>query len=533
MKDVLHRQSYLVVPEGVFWFESLGYLALTGRTICVDTTAQRGHITYGDPMARENFSTSVLLCSAILVGVLAIAQDPSQMIWSNMSVIPDEDGILSVQQKPFDRNGFVIARDMHVNKFNDQKRGLKNMSECFFNWGDCATSDKQDFELCEQLGLSVLVAPPEAKRGRHILPDEWMKMTDEEIDALVKRMVEQGGNSKAIVGYQIADEPSARAFPKLAVAVAAVRKYAPGKLTHINLYPNYATLWTMDQVKSQLGTKTYQEYLEQFVEIVKPDFICYDNYMVQFSMDQQNRKLMAKHYTNIMAVRDVAMKNNLPWWNVVSSNQIRQHTVIPTLDNMMLQAYTSLAAGAGGVRWYTYWQSGYDYAPINENEQRTNTWYALREVNRHLAILGPMIKTLKSMGVYFTDPAIDPSLPLLPGKIVQEAMCTEPLMIGEFESDRGNRYAMVVNISLEHSASFVLKTDIENERLFIVSTGEQFPYFREIVSAESRRAVQVNNVDQVARSKEKAYWLPAGQGVLIKCSGMVDEKGTVCDCKTP
>ena len=271
----------------------------------------------------------------VLVCVSAMAQDPSHVQWSNISGIPDEDGILSIQQTPFDVNGFVIARDMHVNKFIDQQRGLKNLSECFFNWGDCATSDKQDFALCEQLGLNVLVAPAEAQRGRHISPGEWIEMTDEEIDALVKRMVEQGGDSKAIVGYQIADEPSVLAFPKLAVAVAAVRKYAPGKLAHINLYPNYATLWTMDQVKSQIGTKTYREYLEQFVEIVKPDFLCYDNYMIQFSMDQKDRKQMTKYYTNLMAVREVAMANNLPWWNVVSSNQIRQHTVIPTLDNMM------------------------------------------------------------------------------------------------------------------------------------------------------------------------------------------------------
>jgi len=460
----------------------------------------------------------------LLVCVSAMAQSPSQVKLSHTSAIPDEDGILSIQQKPFDKNGFVIARDMHANKFIDQQRGLKNMSECLFNWADCATADKQDFELCEQLGLSVLVAPAEAGRGRHITPDEWMKMTDEAIDALIKRTVEQSGNSKAIVGYQIADEPSAQAFPKLAVAVAAVRKYAPGKLAHINLYPNYATLWTMDQVRSQLGTRTYQEYLEQFVEIVKSDFVCYDNYMVQFSMDQRDRTLMARHYTNIMAVRDVAMKNNLPWWHVVSSNQIRQHTVIPTLDNMMLQAYTSIAAGAGGVRWFTYWQSGYDYAPINENEQRTNTWYALREVNRHLSILGPIVKNLQSTGVYFTDSTIDPSLPLLPGKIVQEVTCDEPLMIGEFESEKGNRYVMVVNISLERSARFILKTDTENERLFVVSIGENPPYFREIITAEARRPVPINNPEHAARSKEKAYWLPAGQGVLIKCSGMVEEK---------
>jgi hypothetical protein len=71
-----------------------------------------------------------------------------------------------------------------------------------------------------------------------------------------------------------------QAFGALAKAVAAVRKYAPGKLATINLYPNYATIWQMNQVKSQLGTATYTEYLERFVNEVKPMVISYDNYMV-------------------------------------------------------------------------------------------------------------------------------------------------------------------------------------------------------------------------------------------------------------
>lgn len=461
-----------------------------------------------------------LLATAGLTLICVTIAAQVHIKWPDMSLIPDEDGILSIKQKPFDVNGFVIGRDFHENKFNDQQRGLKYMAECLFNMSDASDSKKQDFKLCEKLGLGVVVSA----QGKHLETNDWIKMSDEEIDAYVKEMIRQGGKSKAIAGYHICDEPSSLAFPKLAVAVAAVRKYAPGKMATINLYPNYATLWTLDQVKSQLGTKTYVEYIEQVAEIIKPDMLSYDNYVVQLSMDQQDRKRMVQHYTNILDVRAASLKYNIPWWFVGSSNQIRYFTVIPTPDNLMLQAYTSLAAGAGGIRWYTYWHSSYyDYAPINEKEMRTNTWYALREVNRHLSILGPIMKTLKSTGVYFTDPTIDPSLPLLPGKIVKEVDCPEPLMIGEFESGKGNRYVMVVNISLERSARFILKTDIENERLFIVSTGEQTPYFREMITDEAR-VRKSDPQEHLPRSVEKAYWLPAGQGVLIKCSKMTDEK---------
>ena len=462
--------------------------------------------------------------TGLILICVSITAQPER--WPEQFEIPDDDRILSIKEKPFDwKNNFIIGRDLHVNRFDDQQRGLELLKECYFNWADCSNYGIQDYELCEKLGLSVIVPNPRARQmGRHLWGQDWMAMTDEEVDAFVKQWVEQSGNSKAIVGYLIIDEPGSQYFPKLAVAVAALRKYAPDKLAHLTHYPNVASLSTPERPTSQMGTTTYREYLEKFVDIVKPDMFCYGNYMVQFSMDQKERDRVAKYYTNLMDIREMKLRHNLLWVNVLTSNQVRQHTVVPTISNMMLQAYTSLASGCDGIRWYTYYQGGYDYSPINEKGQRTNTWYMLREVNRHLSILGPMIKNLKPTGVYFTDPAIDSSLPLLPGKIVMGVECSEPLMIGEFESAKGNRYMMVVNISLEHSARFVLKTNIKNERLFYVSTGEEPAYFREIITSESRGSTQVNSPERIALSKQKACWLPAGYGLLIKCSGIVDEK---------
>jgi hypothetical protein len=186
------------------------------------------------------------------------------------------------------------------------------------------------------------------------------------------------------------------------------------------------------------------------------------------------------------------------------------------MANLLLQAYTSLAAGAGGVRWFTYWQGGYNYAPINKDEQKTFTWHYMREVNRQMSVIGPMIKNLKSTGVYFTDPEIDPSLPALPGKVVNSVECKQPLMIGEFESQKGNKYVMVVNLSLEKSARFVLNTKVTNERLFYITPDDE-PYFSEITENNSKVSM---NPEQKKMAERKAYWLPAGQGVLIKCSGI-------------
>ena len=392
----------------------------------------------------------------------------------------------------FSPDAFLIGRDFHHNKFINHEKGLQGMADCHMTVADAA--DPQNYSLCKKLGLSVIVS-----EGPHLTGGEWLKLSDEQIDAYIKNMVQKAGNNKAIIGYHICDEPSALAFPALAKAVAAVKKYAPGKLATINLYPNYATIWQMGQVKSQLGTATYTEYLERFVNEVKPQVISYDNYMVEMSMDMENKEKAGSYYTNLVEVRRIASKYNIPFWNVVSANQIRPYTTIPSPANLAFQAYTSLAAGAGGIRWYTYHGQAYGYNPLDKDENKTQTWRYLEEVNRQLSILGPIIKKLKSTGVYFTTPSPDSSLPLLPGKWVEKLDTDVPMMIGEFVSENGTNYVMVVNLSLEKSARFDLKTKVAQEKIWTVSTGED----GQLVQASHRNGI----------------WLTAGQGVLIKCSG--------------
>lgn len=400
-------------------------------------------------------------------------------------------------QAKFSPQAFLISGYYHHNKINDRDKALRQMAECYLNMADA--SDQQNYKLCEKLGLSVF-----ASKGPHLNGGDWMKLSDQEIDAYVKDMVKKGGKSKSIIGYYVCDEPSALAFPKLAKAVEAVKKYAPGKIAYINLYPNYATLWKLDQIKSQLGTKSYTEYLERFVNEVKPQVISYDNYMVEFSMDLENSSKAASYYTNLLEVRRVADKYHIPFFNIVSSNQIRPFTTIPSPANLAYQAYTSLAAGVGGIIWYTYHGQNYGYNPLDKDEDRTVVWRYLQEVNRQLSILGPIVKQLKSTGVYFTSPAPVESLPVLPGQTVESIESEDPLMIGEFENAKGDKYVMVVNLNLRKSSKFILHTKIKNEKIWMLEVGEKGKFIETNINAD--------------------YWLTAGAGILIKCGGVVTEK---------
>jgi hypothetical protein len=243
----------------------------------------------------------------------------------------------------------------------------------------------ESLPLCEKYGLKAIVHPGKVGIAKH----EWKTLSREKIEQRIRDMIEAIGDSPALVGYYLVDEPGASIFPALGAAAAAVRKYAPGKLAYINLFPGYATIGAPD--KSQLETESFTEYLEKYVAEVRPQFISYDNYMVQYSQDMRIGGRAAIYYRDLLEVRRVALAHGLPFWNICSSNQIRPFTTIPSPANLALQAYTTLAAGGRGLSWYTYDIGGYDYRPIDKAGRRTATWQYLQLVNRQVRVIGPIM----------------------------------------------------------------------------------------------------------------------------------------------
>ena len=159
-----------------------------------------------------------------------------------------------------------------------RQNGLESIADCYFNMAGFVWP--KDLRRCEKLGLGAIVLVPDTDTCSPPYQRAWKKFPDAEIDSRVHKIIRAAGKSPAIKGYFIIDEPGVGDFPALGKVVAAVKKYAPGKLAYINLFPDYATLGAPDM--SQLGTSNYTEYLERFVAEVKPQVISYDNYMVQY-----------------------------------------------------------------------------------------------------------------------------------------------------------------------------------------------------------------------------------------------------------
>jgi hypothetical protein len=369
--------------------------------------------------------------------------------------------------------------------------GFESIAECNFNMAGFVLA--RDLRHCEKLGLGAILLPTDNAFTNHEYLRDWKKRPGDGMEREIRNMMRAAGSSPVVMGYFLMDEPGVSDFPALATAVAAVKKYAPGKIAYINLFPDYATLGAPD--KSQLGTSNYTEYLERFVTEVNPQLISYDNYMVQSSDDLKNPAVAASYYRNLLEVRRVAQKHQLPFLNIVCCNQLRPHTPIPSPANLLFQAYTTLAAGYRGVTWYNYYGPGYKYTPIDHSGRKSLTWVYLQQVNGQIARLAPIMSRLDSTGVFFTAPAPVNHLPLLPGQLVESVTCATPVMVGEFRHANGDSYVMVVNLSLERSANFTLKTTSTHNSI------------KEVSAVDG----SLSTLDE-----KSDHWLVAGQGALLK-----------------
>lgn len=313
---------------------------------------------------------------------------------------------------------------------------LNEIRECGFNLAGFVAPD--DLDKVSKAGLKCLVLD-----GSSHVSDAVVQLDEAEIAKRVDALTARTAKHPAVYGYYLRDEPSAGAYPGLGRWAAAYKKAAPEMLPYINLLPNYASA-------GQLGTPTYDEYLESFVQTVKPKFISYDHYAL---MDDGS--LRGGYYQNLEAVRKAALKHDLPFWNIVLSNSHFRYAE-PTPAGFRFQLYTTLAYGGRGISYFTYFApkiGNYRLAPIDQFGNKTPTWDMLRQVNLELHKLGPTYITLKSVNVFHHPNVPDGCSGIGTSKYLA-SVSGDDLLVGEFEGPGGVPYAMVVNKSLHISTAF-------------------------------------------------------------------------------
>ena len=316
---------------------------------------------------------------------------------------------------------------------------LADVRACGFNLAGFISPD--DLDVVSAAGMQGIVLD----HATHVGNAE-AQLDEAEITRRVTELTKRVGNHPAVFGYHLRDEPGADIFPGLGRWAAAYQQASPQHLPYINLFPNYAT---PDQLKSA----NYEEHLEAFVTTVHPRFISYDHYALL-----DDGSVRKSYFPNLEIVRATARRHNLPFWNIVLSNAHFNYAE-PTPAGLRFQLYTTLAYGARGISYFTYFTphtGNYRLGPIDQFGHKTPTWAMLRDVNWQLHRLGPTYVTLTNLNVIH-----HPNVPAGCAGLSTSRWLSEltggDLLVGEFADAQGQPFVLVVNKSLQRSTWFGLK----------------------------------------------------------------------------
>jgi len=204
--------------------------------------------------------------------------------------------------------------------------------------------------------------------------------------------------------------------------------------------------------------------------------------------------LRGGYFQNLEAMRKAALKHNLPFWNIVLSNAHFNYAE-PTPAGFRFQAYTTLAYGARGISYFTYFSphiGNYRLAPIDQFGEKTPTWDMLRNVNMQIHKLGPVYVTLKSVNVFHHPEVPEGCSGIATSKWLKNVQGLTNLLVGEFQGPNGEPYVMVVNKDLRNSTWLVVEFKEAGQIMRVSAyTGATNPWVGE------------------------DCWLAAGQGMLL------------------
>ena len=297
------------------------------------------------------------------------------------------------------------------------------------------------------------------------------------LDALIARVRKH----PALYSYFLSDEPTANHYSELSRLFAYLHEKDPAHLPYVNLFPTYAT-------NEQLGTKgdtipAYKEYLQRYIDIVKPPILSYDHYQFAVGRDAPD------YFLNLALMRQAALDAKLPFLNIVQACTWDPSMREPTEEEMRYLVYTTLAYGAQGISYYVYAFPGHTpgIATLDGKPTRVYTW--LKQLNPEFSAIASQTAKLQSLGVYHQGmmppgaEALPKNAPFVltsdvPTLAFQPNERVRGVLLGYFgkqgKNSQSPTHALVVNLDYKAERTVRLRGTAPLE-LFDPSTGKWTP----------------------------------------------------------
>jgi hypothetical protein len=168
----------------------------------------------------------------------------------------------------------------------------------------------------------------------------------------------------------------------------------PSDLVYTNAYPTYAGPEGLYGGAVPAGGYSYHQYLQDIVQVVKPDLLMYDHY--PFFSDGSQR---ADYFVNLLAVREVALEHNLPYWGFMLSSQHGGYR-LPSRSDARFQMFSHLSAGYTGMAYFTFDSFG-TTSILDPNGNPSALYPIVIDLNKEAANLGRALRFMRNDDVKY------------------------------------------------------------------------------------------------------------------------------------
>jgi hypothetical protein len=189
----------------------------------------------------------------------------------------------------------------------------------------------------------------------------------------------------AFWGVYFCDEPNAADFRYMGEMVEYVNSHSTDISAYLNLYPNYAQVSqnTEKIIESQLGTPSYEEYIEQYCKYIPTDYISFDYYAygrgLRYTKDEPNPG-MAYLYENLRVVANACRATGRSLWFIGQVNSYFPE-IFTSTNQIRMQAFAAMAFGVENIQWGCYTAGWWDNQILDSEGNKTEQYEKMKTVN--------------------------------------------------------------------------------------------------------------------------------------------------------
>jgi hypothetical protein len=163
-------------------------------------------------------------------------------------------------------------------------------------------------------------------------------------------------------------------------------------------------------------------------------------------------------FSDLHSLRALSLRFSRPFWEIGQATPHLAYTQ-PTEAQKRWQVFQSLAYGASGVSYFTYWSVaavGFGPGIIAPDGTATAQYREVRRINARAQAIGRYLVAARSTDVFQSPPAPDSISPRRPGTPV-DIPGDAPLTVGVFETDE---HVFVLLANRSYDASVTTNADL-------------------------------------------------------------------------